>query len=338
MYNFRFDRIRVLVVGDVMLDRYYFGSIKRISPEAPVPIVQVARVDQTLGGAGNVVNNLVHLGVRSTLIGMIGSDDNGRALREILTEMQVQHYLTEGPVPTITKIRIIGEHQQVLRLDFEEVKELDRAALDELKVSFDKCLGEADIVILSDYGKGLCSPVFCRHLIHKAAESGVPIIVDPKGNQWDKYEGAHLITPNIKELGDVVNREIKNEDDEVFQCAREIIRKYWFPYLLVTRSEKGMSLISEKDIVNFSTEAREVYDVSGAGDTVVAVLAACMAGDMSIVDAIKAANRAAGMTLPTVRLMRASRLFRNSRGRSAVRSRGWTRPSRWKSGRLAPWK
>lgn len=290
---------KVLVVGDVMLDNYYFGEVKRISPEAPVPVVKVLRENKNLGGAGNVANNLAHLGCRVSLGGVIGDDDSGKNLCLLLEEQKIDYMgLTVTTRPTITKTRVIGENQQMFRLDFEEVKPLEDSILKKLDRWFsDKLAGGIDTVILSDYGKGVCTPKLCQLVIKKCKEKNIPVIVDPKGADWNKYSEADFITPNLHELSEVRSLQVKNDDEEVVKHGTRIRGIFKVKNLLVTRSEKGMSLLNDNGFVHIPTRAQEIFDVSGAGDTVVAVLAALIAGGINIIDTVKIANVAAGIVV-----------------------------------------
>jgi D-beta-D-heptose 7-phosphate kinase/D-beta-D-heptose 1-phosphate adenosyltransferase len=290
-----FSRGRVLVLGDLMLDRYYFGSVNRISPEAPVPVVKVTRTLNTLGGAGNVGNNLSHLGAPVTVVGIVGSDENGRLLSSFCKKNGIVLVPVFAPVPTTTKIRVIGEHQQIVRVDFEETPPV--ALSSGIMTTIMKELKKASVVILSDYGKGFCSVKLCRFVLAEARKRKIPVIVDPKGHDWTKYRGASFITPNVKELSDVAGHVVENQDRPVAGFGRKILTRYRLGHLLVTRSEKGMSLISAGKVVHAPTEAQEVFDVSGAGDTVVATLAAALANNYQLAEALLLANKAAGIVV-----------------------------------------
>lgn len=289
---------KVLVVGDLMLDTYHIGDVNRISPEAPVPIVRVNRSYSVLGGASNVARNLLGLGCTPYVIGLLGNDHNGKVMEEMFADLQINALIDYTEHPTITKTRIIGNNQQVVRVDFEQ----DRGSL---SLKNEQYLSNAilntiplvDIIVISDYGKGVCNETICRQVISTAHLHQKQVIVDPKGFNWDKYSGATIITPNLKEISDVFGVKIKNKDEEIHHAAQEVIEKYNLTSLLVTRSEKGMSYVDSNTVKVIPTEAQEVYDVSGAGDTVVASLAAALAADFSVLESIYIANKAAGIVV-----------------------------------------
>jgi D-beta-D-heptose 7-phosphate kinase / D-beta-D-heptose 1-phosphate adenosyltransferase len=288
----------VLVIGDLMLDRYYSGSVSRISPEAPVPVVKVSRSFDTLGGAGNVACNCAGLGAPVGLIGTLGSDPDGAAVRRLCAGSGIRLHVLPSGGRTTAKTRVIGERQQIVRIDFEE--ELLPAGGQRLARAKNEValrLKTARAVVLSDYGKGFCSPELSSFIIAAARKRGIPVIVDPKGHQWEKYRGASVVTPNVKELSEIAGRPVKNEDHAIAAAARKVRSRYGFSALLVTRSEKGMTLVSENGAEHFPTEAREVFDVSGAGDTVVATLAACLASRLPLRGAVEIANKAAGIVV-----------------------------------------
>ncbi|MFH0975433.1 MAG: D-glycero-beta-D-manno-heptose-7-phosphate kinase [Spirochaetota bacterium] len=295
--NLDFSGSRVLVIGDVILDKYYYGKVNRISPEAPVPIVKVSREIHLPGGCGNVVNNIKGLGAGAFHICLTGKDPNAEILKQVLTGANIKNKFITVNMPTVTKIRVIGEHQQVVRLDFEEKFELNKANKDKIFSAIDAAIEKSGAAVISDYGKGLCTPEICRYIIHKSSKKGIAVIVDPKGFDWDKYRNATVITPNVKELGEAVGREIPNEDNAIVKSGREIMKKYSLKNLLVTRSDKGMTLITEESVQHIPTEAREVFDVSGAGDTVVAALAVSLAHNLTMTESASLANRAAGIVV-----------------------------------------
>ncbi|WP_022854408.1 bifunctional D-glycero-beta-D-manno-heptose-7-phosphate kinase/D-glycero-beta-D-manno-heptose 1-phosphate adenylyltransferase HldE [Thermodesulfatator atlanticus] len=295
-----FTDVSILVVGDLMLDKYYFGSVNRISPEAPVPIVEVNSSKYTLGGAGNVLNNIINIKAKAYVVGTIGRDPNREILKQLLEERKVNYYLLERDLPTITKVRVIAGHQQVVRIDFEEIKFLDNKESKKIEQYILSIIDKVNCLVVSDYGKGVICPELSRFIIELAYEKDFPVVVDPKGKNWSKYKGATIVTPNLKELSDVLNVEVKNEDGEIEKYGKEVRKKYNLKYLLVTRSEKGMSLIAEDKVYHISSEAKEVYDVSGAGDTVVATLATAMSAGFSILNAVKLANTAAGIVVSKI--------------------------------------
>lgn len=288
-----FHRARVLVFGDVMLDRYWTGPTSRISPEAPVPVVRIQDIENRAGGAGNVALNIATLGADVDLMGIAGNDDNGRVLADMLQQSRVScHFLQHPTHPTITKLRIMSRHQQLIRLDFEEA--FDATDLSELYGNFDQQVANAGVVILSDYGKGALSNP--QRLIDSARRSSVPVLVDPKGTDFERYRGATLITPNLSEFEAVVGP--AQDDETLVTKARSLIADYDLQAVLVTRSEKGMTLV-QRDHAPFHlpTRAREVYDVTGAGDTVISVLAAALAAGQDMEQATVLANTAAGIVV-----------------------------------------
>ncbi len=292
-----FNSVSILIVGDIILDKYYYGKVNRISPEAPIPIVRVTGSKFSPGGAANVAKNVTHLKAKAYLVGITGKDENRNILSDLLIESNVKFFLTETSRPTITKMRVIGEHQQIVRLDFEEILENESEIIDQIKKNIKNIIDKVDAVVISDYGKGLCTAELCQFIFKTANQKNIPVIVDPKGNNWGKYNGASIITPNLKELGEVVGKNLKNDDQEIAINGLGILNNYRIDNLLVTRSEKGMTLVNKKQISHLSTEAKEVYDVSGAGDTVVATLAMGLAGGMPLKDAIELSNKAAGIVV-----------------------------------------
>lgn len=296
------DRCKVLIVGDVMLDKYYFGEVHRISPEAPVPITRVIKEKETLGGAGNVAHNLALLGCTTLLAGVVGRDEHRTGLLRLLDSKNICHeglMIKKGP--TTTKLRVIGGHQQMMRLDFEEIHPIEQEIEDRLKAYIKSVIGEkVGCVIISDYNKGVCTPTLCQFIIECCTESNIPVIVDPKGSNWHKYMGASYITPNLKELNEAVHAEVPNHDEEIKRAAQSIRRKYHIRNIVITRSEKGLSLIGARRSAHIPTLAQEVFDVSGAGDTVIAVLGAALAGGLDPSDAAYLANMAAGVVVGKV--------------------------------------
>ncbi len=292
--------IAVLVVGDVMLDRYYFGEVKRISPEAPVPITRVTHEHATLGGAGNVANNLARLGCKVLLAGLAGEDEARRRLDGLLADADIDGsgLLSDGR-PTTTKLRVLGGHQQMLRLDFEDSRPVGGKTETGLKSVVSRAIssGRVQAVILSDYAKGLCTQRLCQHIVKECAAGGVPLVVDPKGLNWRKYAGAPYITPNLKELGEAAGTDPANDDRAVKAVADKVRKRYNIANVIVTRSEKGLSVLNDEHAIHISTTAQEVFDVSGAGDTVAAVLGAALAAGIELIDAAHLANLAAGIVV-----------------------------------------
>jgi len=283
---------RVLVVGDVMLDRYWFGDVERISPEAPVPVVRVARTDDRLGGAANVARNVAALGAAASLIGVIGADEPGDCVRRLLEASGVApHLFVDAAVKTTIKLRVIGRTQQLLRIDFEN-QPTDDALLAKLD-EFERVVSDHDVVVFSDYGKGGLTHI--PRMIATARAAGRRVLVDPKGSEYARYRGAHIITPNRAELREVVGRWA--DEAELTTKAQALRRDLGLEALLVTRSEEGMSLYGEGSTLNVPTVAREVFDVSGAGDTVIATMAAALAAGASLEEAVRLSNQAAGIVV-----------------------------------------
>jgi D-beta-D-heptose 7-phosphate kinase/D-beta-D-heptose 1-phosphate adenosyltransferase len=287
-----FSSTRVVVAGDVMLDRYLFGSTGRISPEAPVPVVHVQQSDNRPGGAGNVAVNLAALGVTTSLVGVVGKDEAARSLATILGERGIDCAFAEAADrPTITKTRVQSRGQQLIRLDEEKAAAMPG---DAVAAALAGALAGAGAVILSDYGKGALADV--QTMIRACRDAGVPVLVDPKGSDFDKYRGASLITPNQSEFEAVAG--VATSDDDLVARARAMMQKLDLEALLVTRSEKGMLLVEgDGEPLFLSTQAREVYDVTGAGDTVIATLAAAVASGQSLATAAALANLAAGLVV-----------------------------------------
>ena len=285
---------RVLVVGDVMLDRYWIGDVTRISPEAPVPVVLVGGEEQRLGGAANVAWNCAALGSRTRLLSVVGADDEGRLLERLLKKEGIEPRLhRDRSIKTTQKLRVIArqQRQQLLRVDFEVSP--SREVLASKLADFKSALKECDIVILSDYGKGGLTHV--AKMIAMARRSGKAVLVDPKGDDYSRYAGATIVTPNQKELREVVGTWKDERDLE--RRAQALRRRLRLQALLLTRGEKGMTLFRDGKRMNFKTHAREVYDVSGAGDTVIAALGVMLAAGASLTDAVRTANRAAGIVV-----------------------------------------
>ena len=293
------QKCNILVVGDVMLDKYYYGEVTRISPEAPVPITHVLSTKETLGGAANVAHNLALLGCQTSLAGFVGEDYHCQSLEERLTARGIDFRgLVHTNQPTTTKLRVIGGHQQMLRLDFEEVTPPAPTYRERLQNYIEQKLNESlDALIISDYGKGACTQHDCQAIIRAAHAHGVPVIIDPKGNNWTKYEHADYITPNLKEINEVLLEPIRNKDEAVERAAHYVMRKYKIKNIIATRSEAGLSLVQDGKTTHIPTRAQEVFDVSGAGDTVIAVFAAGLAGGLSSAASAFLANLAASVVV-----------------------------------------
>jgi len=287
-----FSKTHVVVAGDVMLDRYLFGSTGRISPEAPVPVVHVQETDDRPGGAANVAVNLASLGVSTRLVGVVGKDDAADSLRTILSSRDIHcdFHAVENR-PTITKTRVQSRGQQLIRLDQENTAAMPG---DEVVKVLQQSIKGAGAVVLSDYGKGALADI--ATMISVCREAGVPVLVDPKGDDFEKYSGASVITPNQSEFEAVVGQ--CDSDEELVSRARKLLDDLNLDAVLVTRSEKGMLLLeADMEPVFLSTQAREVYDVTGAGDTVIAALAGAVAGGQDLPSAAALANLAAGLVV-----------------------------------------
>ncbi len=283
---------RILVAGDVMLDRYWFGEVNRISPEAPVPIVRVERREERLGGAANVARNAVALGVETGLLGVIGEDEAGRSVEALLKSSAIQSYLNhDEQISTIIKLRVIGRQQQLIRVDFEE-RPSDKVLQDKLS-RYTSLVAQYDIIVLSDYAKG--SLVNVATMIQVAKDLGKKVLVDPKGSDYSLYVGATMLTPNKAELREVIGA--WKSEAELIQKAQALRQQLGIEALLLTRSEEGMTLFMEQEVLHVPAMAREVFDVSGAGDTVIAAVAAMLAEGKSIPEAVLIANRAGGIVV-----------------------------------------
>ena len=285
-------RARVLVVGDAMLDRYLFGDVERISPEAPVPVVRVTREEARLGGAANVALNVKSIGANVTLITVVGSDEPAAKLQQLLQDKGVEAILGKDPnLYTCVKLRVIGRAQQLVRVDFEN--QPDHEILADMLTDYARVLPQHDVVLFSDYGKGGLAHI--PGMIELARAAGKAVLVDPKGIDYTRYAGATLITPNRSELSQVIGGWSSEEQLETrAQVLRESLR---LGSLLLTRSEEGMSLFDASGHMRVAAKAREVFDVTGAGDTVIATMAALLACGVGLREALPIANRAAGLVV-----------------------------------------
>lgn len=288
-----FDRARVLVVGDVMLDRYWFGDVTRISPEAPVPVLKVNRVDERPGGAANVARNIAALGAHCTLLSVVGDDEAGLCLEKLLKQHGNVNALLhrDATISTTIKLRAVALQQQLLRIDFETwpSHEVLMAKLED----FRNKLADVDVVVLSDYGKGGLTHI--AEMIKLARAAGKPVLVDPKGSDYARYRGATVLTPNRSEFRDAAGS--WKSEEELASKAQQLRTELGLDALLVTRSEEGMSLYRADEVLHVPTQSREVFDVSGAGDTVIATLAVMLACGQPWSDAVRIANRAAGIVV-----------------------------------------
>ncbi len=284
---------RILVAGDIMLDRYWFGEVERISPEAPVPIVRVARREDRLGGAANVARNIVALGAQAGLLGVIGADEAGARVRALVREAGIGDFLVEDTqgMGTTLKMRVLGRQQQLLRVDFEQGP--GPRSLDALDTGLAAVVADYDLLVLSDYAKGALGRV--EGLIRTAHDQGVPILVDPKGHLYRRYHGATLVTPNRVEMQEAVGH--WESEDDLTRRAQALRQELDLQALLITRSEQGMTLFTQAGRQHVDAQAHEVFDVSGAGDTVLAALAVTHAAGLDWQDAMFWANRAGGIVV-----------------------------------------
>ena len=286
------ERARVLVVGDVMLDRYWFGDVSRISPEAPVPVVRMERSEDRPGGAANVARNARALGAKVSLLAVVGEDEAAGALARLLEGDGVSASLhPDASLHTTIKLRVIGRQQQLLRIDFETrpTHEVLQAKLDEYRA----LVGEHDLIVLSDYDKGGLTHV--EEMVRIAREAGKPVLVDPKGEDFERYAGATMVTPNRGELRGAIGRWADEAD--LAGRIEALCKRCHIDSLLLTRSEEGMSLYHAQGVINEAARAREVFDVSGAGDTVIATAAVMLASGADPADAMRLANHAAGIVV-----------------------------------------
>ncbi len=297
----------ILVVGDFMLDVYTFGEVKRVSPEAPVSVLKVSKEVNLPGGAGNVVLNLVSLGAKVIPFGRIGKDIKGETLKKALQKEKIDttYLFADGSFKTPVKNRFIADSQQILRVDWEEVTPLLKETEEMLLEKLMPLLQKVEVVAISDYQKGFLTPSFIQALIKKAAKQKIPVIVDPKGKDFTKYKGAYLLKPNQKEAFEA---SFSSEETSFEEVCFSLMRKTKVKHLLVTRSEKGISWLSNTSskIVHFPAKAKEVKDVTGAGDTVLAVICLSIANDLSIEEAASLANIAASIVIEKVGCVRVS--------------------------------
>ena len=290
---------KVFCLGDLMLDKYVIGSAHRISPEGPIPILNVKQEVKMLGGVGNVVRNLGTIGVKIYLVGLIGNDKEGIEIDKKTSQKNIVKKIIKDKSRNSTiKTRFIANNQQILRVDNENLSPAGPVLEKKIINYSKKMILSSDAVILSDYGKGLLTNNVIKTIINFAKKMHKPIILDPKNGDFKKYFGATIITPNTNELEEAVKKKLNNEF-KIIRASKELIKKYKFKYILVTRGKLGMILISsnKKKVINLKTEAKETYDVSGAGDTVVSFVAACLGSSLSIHDSIKIANSAAGIVV-----------------------------------------
>jgi D-beta-D-heptose 7-phosphate kinase/D-beta-D-heptose 1-phosphate adenosyltransferase len=296
-----FGARRVLVVGDLMLDRYQWGNVRRISPEAPVPVLRLERETEVAGGAANVARNLVGLGLRVCMAGVTGQDAHRQRLLALLREQGVETdaVLPDPTRPTTTKTRVVADHQQMLRIDAERIVKVDGDLAERLLAAVEQRLGQVDAVLLSDYAKGVLTGDLCADLITRARERGLPVLVDPKGSDFTRYRGATAITPNRAELAHATG--VDGDDLDALLVAAERMREHLeLEQLMLTLGDLGVALVDATGLHRIPAVAREVFDVSGAGDTVIATVAAGRAAGLDSIDTAHLANLAAGVVVGKV--------------------------------------
>ncbi len=286
------SKSRVLVVGDAMIDRYWYGAVDRISPEAPVPVVRITREEERIGGAANVASNVVALGAQASLLTVVGDDDASHTLERLVAQTGIApHFGRDAQLKTTVKLRIIGRQQQLIRLDFENTPQGE--VLASQTAAFRSLLASHDAVLFSDYGKGGLDHV--HDMIEHARAAGKPVLIDPKGSDYSRYRGASVITPNRAELQQVIGT--WRSEDELRSKAQALRQQLGLQALLLTRSEEGMTLYDDAGELSVAAQAREVFDVTGAGDTVIATMAALVGAGLSLRDAMPLANKAGGIVV-----------------------------------------
>ncbi len=294
---------KIMVIGDLMLDTFVYGDVERISPESPVPVLAVSREDTMLGGAGNVVSSLSALKAKPLLFSVIGDDVKGAEVLSIAKALDadVSGIVVDSSRPTILKTRYLARAQQVLRTDIEKTHPIDTGVEAKMLAAIQKAMKQAQAIVLSDYGKGVLTKELLQKTIQMAAASGIPVLVDPKGIDFSIYRGADIVTPNRKELGGATGAKNLRSDDDIIACGKKIIRECGIKTVVATRSEDGMTIVpSVGAATHFKAQAREVFDVSGAGDTVIATLAAALAAGADIAGAAQLANIAGGIAVSKV--------------------------------------
>lgn len=300
-HRFVAEHRTALVIGDLMLDRYLIGEVERISPEAPVPVVLLKQENERAGGAANVAANLSLLGIRTTMAGIIGDDAEGRALLDMLRELNIDSAIvTSQQRPTVTKTRILGGHQQMMRLDKESRLAFTESENNALHEQVSQAIAQKpDVIILSDYAKGVLSDALCQAVIAQAKALGIPVLADPKGRDYTKYQGATALTPNKKETSEACGVDAM-DTDRLLQAAADLRDRLGLAFLAVTRGEEGISLLEQNETIHIPAAAKQVFDVSGAGDTVIATLAAGLVHGLSHRQAFELANIAAGIVVGKV--------------------------------------
>ena len=299
-FETKVNRCKVLVIGDIMMDRYYYGEVKKFASDAPVPVAKIIKRKASLGAAANIANNLARLGCQTAVTGFVGDDHNFELLSDQLYESGIdQDGLIATEWPTTTKIRIMSGHVQMFRMDFEDLAPRTEEQFEALKSFVKQRLNESlDAIVLADYEKGVCTERFCASVIRAAHNHGVPVVVMPYGQRWIKYEQADYVTPNIAKINKILLSPISTEDDDAAERAgRYIMRKFKIKNVLATRSASGVTLVTEDDVFHLPTQAQEVFDSAGVADTVAAVFAMALAGGLKPVDGAYIANIAAGIVL-----------------------------------------
>ena len=293
-------KCKVLVIGDIMMDKYYYGDVKKFASDAPVPVAKIVKRRTSLGAAANIANNLAMLGCQTSIAGFVGEDHNFETLSIQLQQSGInQEGLIGTEYPTTTKVRIMSGHVQMFRMDFEDLAPRTEEQFDALKSFVKRRLNDSlDAIVLADYEKGVCTERFCASVIRAAHNHGVPVVVMPYGQQWIKYAQADYITPNVSKINRILLSPIDTNDDEAAERAgRYIMRKFKIKNVLATRSESGMTLVTEDEAFHLPTRAQEVFDVAGTADTVAATFAMALAGGLKPVDGAFIANIAAGIVL-----------------------------------------
>ena len=288
----------ILVIGDIMLDKYVYGVCDRISPEAPIPIINYKKEKNSLGGAANVANNVECLGVDAYLIGLLGIDTNADVLGSLIEKNNIKnHTISSSDIITITKTRILGNNQQICRIDEESKNHFASSIESKIEEKLSLLMPKIDIIIISDYDKGILSTGTVRKICKYADKYEIDVLVDPKFLDWSKYNGAKYITPNFKEFSYAVNKNISNSNADIEKYGKELLSKYKIDNIIVTRAENGISLINKDDIIHVPTNTKKVYDVTGAGDTVIATIAFCLLKKIDLKTTLDYANKAASIVI-----------------------------------------
>ena len=293
-------KCKVLVIGDIMMDKYYYGDVKKFASDAPVPVAKIVKRKTSLGAAANIANNLASIGCQTSVAGFVGDDHNFETLSMQLYESGIdQDGLIATQWPTTTKVRVMSGHVQMFRMDFEDLAPRSDEQFDALKNFVKKRLNDSlDAIVLADYEKGVCTERFCASVIRAAHNHGVPVVVMPYGQQWIKYANADYVTPNVAKINKILLSPISTKDDEAAERAgRYIMRKFQIKNVLATRSASGITLVTDDEAVHLPTRVQEVFDSAGASDTVAAVFAMALAGGLKPVDGAYIANVAAGIVL-----------------------------------------